>query len=60
MAVQWILQTDLIKRMLYWNVDPLIFQVFWNVPLDFGIANGQTCVAPQEQVTDVPQSKEET
>lgn len=38
----------------------LFFRDFWNVLLDLGIAMGQTSIAAQEQVTDVPHSNEET
>lgn len=42
MLCSGILQTNFLKRILYWDVHPLIFQ---NVPVDIGIAMGQTSVA---------------
>lgn len=41
-----ILQTNLIKRILYWDVLPLLFQVSLSAPLDIGIAMGQASIAP--------------
>ena len=40
-----ILQTNLIKRILYWDVLPLLFQGFLSVHVDIGIAMGQASIA---------------